>query len=119
MEAANDEERPNIASVIYNRLSSSDYPFLQIDATIQYILPERKDRLTYDDLLIDDPYNTYLYKGLTPGPIASPGLASIKAALEPAETEYYFYALNKSGAHSFFEDYYSFEAFVNSEDFGG
>ena len=119
MEAANDEERPNIASVIYNRLSSSDYPFLQIDATIQYILPERKDRLTYDDLLIDDPYNTYLYKGLTPGPIASPGLASIKAALEPAETEYYFYALNKSGAHSFFEDYYSFDAFVSSEDFGG
>lgn len=119
MEAANDEERPNIASVIYNRLASSDYPFLQIDASIQYILPERKERLTYDDLLIDDPYNTYLYKGLTPGPIANPGLASIEAAIEPADTDYFFYALNKNGAHSFFSDYYSFEAFVDSEDFGG
>jgi UPF0755 protein len=119
MEAANDDERPDIASVIYNRLGSSDYPFLQIDASIQYILPERKERLTYDDLLIDDPYNTYLYKGLTPGPIANPGLASIKAAIEPADTDYFFYALNKNGAHSFFNDYYSFEAFVNSEDFGG
>ena len=119
MEAANDEERPNIASVIYNRLKSSDYPFLQIDASIQYILPERKERLTYDDLLIDDPYNTYLYKGLTPGPISNPGLASLKAALEPADTGYFFYALNKNGAHSFFEDYYSFENFVDSEEFGG
>ena len=119
MEAANDEERPTIASVIYNRLSSADYPFLQIDASIQYILPERKPRLTYDDLLIDDPYNTYMYKGLTPGPIANPGLASIQAAIEPADSSYFFYALNKDGAHSFFEDYYSFEAFVNSEEFGG
>lgn len=118
-EAANDEERPAIASVIYNRLGSSDMRLLQIDATIQYILPERKDKLTYDDLEIDSPYNTYLYPGLPPGAISNPGLASIKAAIYPEETDYFFYALNKEGAHSFFNDYYSFENFVNSSDFGG
>ncbi len=119
MEAANDDERPTIASVIYNRLDSSDFPFLQIDASIQYILPERKERLSNSDLLIDDPYNTYMYRGLPPGPIANPGLASLAAALAPEETGYFFYALNKDGVHSFFEDYYSFNNFTNSSEYGG
>lgn len=119
MEAGNDEERPIIASVIYNRLGSDFYPYLQIDATIQYILDERKAELTETDLAIDNPYNTYFYPGLPPGPIANPGLASIESALYPEDTEYYFYALNKQGTHNFFTDYESAEAFTNSDEYGG
>jgi UPF0755 protein len=118
MEAGSNEERPTIASVIYNRLSS-DYSYLEIDATIQYILEERKERLTEQDLLIDSPYNTYLNKGLPPGPIANPGLASIKAALKPDETDYFYYALNKQGTHNFFNNYNDFDTFVDSDEFGG
>ena len=119
MEAGKDSERPTISSVIYNRLSSSYYPYLQIDAAIQYALEERKESLTNEDLEIDSPYNTYKYTGLPPGPIANPGLASIRAALEPESTGYYFYALNKSGSHNFFATMDQFEYFVNSSEFGG
>ena len=119
MEAGTDAERPTIASVIYNRLNSSSYPYLQIDATIQYALEERKTSLTNEDLEIDSPYNTYKYTGLPPGPITNPGMASIRAALEPESTGYYFYALNKHGSHNFFTTMSQFEYFVYSSDFGG
>jgi UPF0755 protein len=119
MEAGKDTERATIASVIYNRLNSSYYPYLQIDATIQYALEERKESLTNADLEIDSPYNTYKYTGLPPGPIANPGLASIRAALAPESTGYYFYALNKSGSHNFFATMDQFNYFVNSSEFGG
>ncbi|MCL2084145.1 MAG: endolytic transglycosylase MltG [Oscillospiraceae bacterium] len=99
-EAGNDEERGNVASVIYNRLNSRGFPFLQIDATIQYILPAPKPVLSEEDLNIDSPYNTRLYSGLPPGPIANPGLNSIRAALWPDETDYYFYVLTPNG-HQF------------------
>jgi UPF0755 protein len=118
-EAGNDSERPNIASVIYNRLQSTSYPYLQIDATIMYAMGEHKESLTYDDLEVDSPYNTYKYPGLPPGPIANPGLASIRAALNPENTGYYFYALNKNGLHQFFSSYNEFQRFVNSSNFGG
>ncbi len=118
-EAADADEADYIASVIYNRLNSKDFPYLQIDATIQYILPERKEKLTDDDLKVDSPYNTYKYKGLPPGPISNPGLSSIKAALNPANTKYYFYALDKSGFHQFFTNSDAFDKFVNSADYGG
>lgn len=65
-EAAAESERATVASVIYNRLCSNDYPYLQIDATIQYILEERKENLTLEDQQIDNPYNTYRYEGLPP-----------------------------------------------------
>ncbi len=119
MEAGTDAERATIASVIYNRLNSSSYPYLQIDATIQYALEERKPTLTNEDLEIDSPYNTYKYTGLPPGPIANPGMASIRAAIEPESTGYYFYALNKHGSHNFFTTMSQFEYFVYSSDFGG
>jgi conserved hypothetical protein, YceG family len=96
-EAGSDEERSTIASVIYNRLNSNYYPYLQIDATVQYALGEHKEQLSYEDRMVDSKYNTYMQEGLPPGPIASPGLASIRAALDPASTGYYFYALNKEG----------------------
>ncbi len=118
-EAGKNAERATIASVIYNRLDSSDYPYLNIDATIQYVLPERKEDLTYADLEIDSPYNTYLYPGLPAGPIANPGLASIKAALNPEETNYYFYALNLEGGHNFFTNASDHDAFCDSDQYGG
>ncbi|GAA4875615.1 endolytic transglycosylase MltG [Paenibacillus vulneris] len=100
-----DEERPLVASVIYNRLSKS-MP-LQIDATVQYLLDKPKERLFEKDLQIESPYNTYLHPGLPPGPIASPSLASIKAAIQPADTKYLFYVTKKDGSkgHLFAETY--------------
>ena len=117
-EAANDEDRYNISSVIYNRLKKS-MP-LQIDATIQYILPERVPVLTEEQTSIDSPYNTYKYTGLPPSAIANPGIASIKAALDPANTKYLFYALDTaSGTHRFFATYAEQQKFVATQDYGG
>ncbi len=101
-EAANAEEAPTISSVIYNRLHKPEkFPYLQIDATILYALPEHKTRLTNTDKELDSPYNTYLYKGLPPGPICSPGKSSLLAAVDPEDTGYYYYAINKEGKHQF------------------
>lgn len=105
-------EKPTVASVIYNRLAIN-MP-LQIDATVQYALPEHKDRLDYKDLQIDSPYNTYQNTGLPPGPICSPGIDSIKAALYPSDTNYYYYVLSaeKNGSHKFSNTY---EEFLNNK----
>ena len=98
-----DNELPIISSVIYNRLDRGMK--LQIDATIQYILPERKARLLYSDLKVDSAYNTYLNHGLPPGPINNPGLKAIKAALRPAETDYLYYVAIGDGEHKFTKTY--------------
>ena len=76
------------------------------------MLEERKDVLTNSDLAINSPYNTYINPGLTPGPIANPGLTSIKAALSPESTTYYFYALDKDGGHHFSSSYYEHRDFL-------
>ncbi len=99
----------SIASVIYNRLCSKVYPCLNIDATIQYVLPERKETLTLADKSIVSPYNTYTNAGLPAGPIASPGINSIRAALYPAQTDYFFYAKDTDGRLQFFSNYYDYE----------
>ena len=102
-ESANNEESPMIASVIYNRLFNwGDTPaYLNIDASIVYAL-EGKTELTTEDLRIDHPYNTYTNTGLTPGAISNPGLSSLKAALNPETSNYYFYVLNPAvGTHKF------------------
>ena len=115
-EAANDDERAEIASVIYNRISSK-MP-LGIDATIQYILPEHETKLTTADLAIDSPYNTRLHTGLPPTPIANPGMASLTAALKPATTKYYYYALDSAtGTHKFFTNSGDFNAFVATQKY--
>jgi len=93
-----DEERALVAGVIYNRLE--DGMKLQIDATVQYSLDKPKQRLYEKDLLIDSPYNTYEVEGLPPGPIASPSLESIKAALYPEKSEYFFYVTKKDGSQT-------------------
>ena len=92
-----DKERPIVASVIYNRLNKKMK--LEIDATVQYALPQHKDRLLHEDLKVDSPYNTYKNTGLPPGPIASVSLASMKAALYPEETNYFFYVTKKDGTN--------------------
>jgi UPF0755 protein len=115
-EAGADAERDTIASVIYNRLKSSSFPYLQIDATIYYAIAETGEPFSTD---VDSPYNTYNTKGLPAGPIANPGIASIKAALYPESTTYYFYALNKSGTHTFFSNLSAFNQFITSDEYGG
>jgi UPF0755 protein len=98
-EAKIDSDRPKIASVYYNRLRVG-MP-LQCDATVQYALPQHKARLMYSDLRVDSPYNTYLHRGLPPGPICNPGHLSIEAAIKPAVTDYLFYVAGPGGAHIF------------------
>ena len=106
-EAATPEEKPLVASVIYNRLDR-DMP-LQIDATIQYALERPKENLTLRDLKVDSPYNTYESKGLPPGPICSPGRESLEAALNPDQTNYLYYVLKADGrSHFFTSDYQDF-----------
>ncbi len=113
-ETANNEESPKIASVIYNRLFrwGNTPAYLNIDAAIVYALDGKTD-LTADDLKIDSPYNTYTHIGLTPGAISNPGLASLQAALNPAQTNYYFYVLNPAmGEHKFSETLEEHNAFI-------
>lgn len=115
-EAGADSERDMIASVIYNRLNSKNLQYLQIDATIYYAIAETGQKFSTE---VDSPYNTYKVKGLPAGPIADPGIASIKAALYPKSTSYYYYALNKNHTHNFFKELSSFNEFINSDQYGG
>ena len=112
-------DRAHIASVIYNRLnnpnsSAGTNGYLQIDATLAYInggkVPTDADRS------IDSPYNTYLYQGLPAGPIANPGLESIQAAMDPADTSYYYYALGDDNTHHFFRTYNEMLNFMASQE---
>lgn len=99
-EAANDSERPIISSVFYNRLEKD--MTLSSCATVQYILKERKEVLSVADTKIKSPYNTYREKGLPPGPIASPGKNSVKAAIKPSKTDYLYFAATKDGSENVF-----------------
>lgn len=115
-EAANDDERARIASVIYNRLEKG-WP-LQIDSTTLYEYPDHVGAPTAEMLASDSPYNTRISTGLPPTAICSPGLASIKAALRPADTNYLYYALDtEAGTHRFFATSYEFEAFVATQNY--
>ena len=111
-------ERKNIASVLYNRLNTTDretYGYLQLDTTIYYALSlEGKDKTAFDKDL-DSPYNTYKYPGLPAGPICCPGLDSIMAAIYPNDTEYYYFAAGKDGVNHFFKTYNEHLAFINSD----
>lgn len=98
-EAKIDADRPLIAGVIYNRLRLG-MP-LQVDATIEYALAHHAVALTYADLAIRSPYNTYLHGGLPPTPIANPGLPSLVAALHPATTDAIYYVYCGGGRHVF------------------
>jgi UPF0755 protein len=99
-------DRSTIASVIYNRINNPGYEtggLLQIDAALVYATGHNE--LTEEDKAVDSPYNLYTHKGLPPTPIANPGMAAIKAALQPATTDYYYYVLGKDGKHIFSKTY--------------
>lgn len=98
-EAEKDSERPVIAQVFLNRLAKGMR--LQSCATVQYALPKHKSRLLYEDLKIDSPYNTYRNAGLPPGPICSPGDASLKAAVNPQATDALYFVARGDGTHIF------------------
>ncbi len=128
-EAVLDEERPVVASVYLNRLAGrlpEADGYLRADPTYQYArgYDPASERWwpgfgVQDPLSLDDPYNTFLYQGLPPGPICSPSLASLRAVVYPAETDYlYFYARQDgSGTHAFAETYE--EHLRNQARFGG
>ena len=104
-EAANDSERSRIAGVIYNRIKKG-MP-LQVDAAVIYASTKGKksiEKVYYNTIKIKSKYNTYLYKGLPPGPIASPGKTSIEAALYPEKNDYLYYVANGNG-HVFTKTY--------------
>ena len=98
-EAKVPDERPVIAAVYKNRLGAK-MP-LQADATVQYALGKHVERVFYKDLAVKSPYNTYLHSGLPPGPIASPGAASLTAAVHPADVPYLYYVAMPDGHHEF------------------
>ena len=117
-EAANDAERAMIASVIYNRMTAG-MP-LGIDSTILYVHPEYTGGvdLPASYLEEDSPYNTRLNTGLPPTPICNPGMESIKAALNPMQTDYLYFALDaEEGVHKFFKNYSDFSAFVAEQNY--
>lgn len=121
-ETAGGSDSNKIASVIYNRLTSPEFPVLQVDATVVYALGGKTDPLTYDDLAFDSPYNTYVVEGLPAGPISNPGRHSIYAALEPypenTEDDYYsfyYYAYDPdAGEHHYSATYEEHEAFLDT-----
>ena len=98
-EARVPEERPVIAAVYYNRLKKG--MLLQADPTVQYALGHHVGRVLYKDLTIESPYNTYVHKGLPPGPVASPGVASLAAAATPANVPYLYFVASRDGHHEF------------------
>ena len=104
-------ERPLIAAVFINRLKRRMR--LQSDPTVIYGLPHFDGNITKKDLRYDSPYNTYLHRGLPPGPIASPGLESIKSALNPAKVKYLYFVATKAGGHRFSRTYREHRRAVN------
>lgn len=111
------EDQDQIASVIYNRLNNPDagtQGYLQIDATLVYINGGKQP--TEADKSIDSPYNTYKYKGLPPAPIANPGKEAIQAALNPASTDYFYYALGDDGKHHYFKTYDQMQSFLFTQE---
>ena len=98
-EAIYDSERPTISAVYHNRLKRGMK--LQADPTVQYIIKDGPRRLLNRDLRIKSPYNTYMYKGLPPGPINSPGAQSLIAALNPQTNDYLYFVAKGDGYHTF------------------
>ena len=102
-EARVPQERPLIAGVFYNRLKK--HLRLESCATVEYALGAWKPKLTYKDLEVESPYNTYKHSGLPPGPICNPGKASLDAAAHPEPTEMMFFVAHGDGTHQFSKDY--------------
>lgn len=102
-EATAQTDRETIASVFYNRINEG--MSLQTDPTVLYALGDHKDRVLYEDLEVDNAYNTYKNKGLPPGPIAGAGKTSIEASLNPSQTDYFYFLADKEGVNHFSKTY--------------
>ncbi|MEN9561252.1 MAG: hypothetical protein RIQ56_525 [Candidatus Parcubacteria bacterium] len=102
-EARNSADRRMISGVLWNRLKKK-MP-LQVDVTFLYTIGKNSFQLTYADLKSESPYNTYVHKGLPPGPIGSPSIDSIQAALQPTKNDYLFYLADFSGVTHFSKTY--------------
>ena len=115
-EAAVPEEMPIISSLLYNRLNSESLRLLQMDSTVFYAAEQMG---TSFDTKLDNPYNTYVYPGLPVGPIDNPGIDAIEAALNPDDTNYYYFATGTDGFNHFYSDWDEFEAFLASDEYVG
>jgi len=116
-EAKADEERPLVSSVFHNRLRLG-MP-LQSDPTVLYGLSRFNGKLTRTNLRAPSPYNTYLHRGLPPGPIANPGRASVMAALYPASSRYLYFVSRNDGTHAFSNTLQEHDAMVRRYQIGG
>ena len=105
-----------MSSLLYNRLNSESLRLLQMDSTVFYAADLMGEEF---DTALDNPYNTYAYPGLPPGPIDNPGLDAIEAALRPESTGYYYFATGKDGFNHFYSDWDSFEQFLASDEYVG
>lgn len=102
MESAGPDYDAEIAGVVYNRLDNpSDFPYLNFDSTLLYILKDKKS-LVQADLDHESPYNTYNHRGLPPGPICNPGYSQLYAAVHPAEHDYYYFVTDADGTYHIF-----------------
>ncbi len=119
-ETASDVESYDIASVFYNRLTNPDYPTLGSDATVYYAIGDyfrEKDTLSEADLAFDSPYNTRVSQGLPPTPICNPSVFSLYAALDPNDTNYYFFIYNREEYYHLFSRNYE-EHMKKAKDLG-
>lgn len=104
-EATSLADRSKIASVFINRMALNPSMPLQTDPTVLYALGEHRDTVLYEDLEVEDPYNTYQNTGLPPGPISNPGVESVQSTLNPSRTDYYYFLADSEGVNHFAETY--------------
>ncbi|SDL22917.1 endolytic transglycosylase MltG [Lacicoccus qingdaonensis] len=113
MEATSLADRSMIASVFINRMAEQPAMPLQTDPTVLYALGEHQERTLFEDLEVEDPYNTYINSGLPPGPIASPGIESLQSTLNPSNTNYYYFLADSEGNNHFAE---TFEGHIENRE---
>ena len=112
-EATSLADRSKIASVFMNRMSETPSMPLQTDPTVLYALGEHQERTLFEDLEVEDSYNTYIHTGLPPGPIASPGMESVQSTMNPSNTDYYYFLADSEGNNHFAE---TFEEHVENRE---
>ncbi|HIV81839.1 MAG TPA: endolytic transglycosylase MltG [Candidatus Salinicoccus merdavium] len=105
MEATSLADRSMIASVFINRMAEQPAMPLQTDPTVLYALGEHQERTLFEDLEVEDPYNTYINAGLPPGPIGSPGIESLQSTLNPSNTDYFYFLADSEGNNHFAETF--------------
>lgn len=105
IETADNADCPATASVFLNRLESPDFPKLQSDRTVLYVLDGFGRSATNDDVKLDSPYNTYMYGGLMPSAVCSPSREALEGTLHPEETDYYYFINCHNGRNAYASDY--------------